>query len=193
MTPAVSMLHPFEGPSARSMRRDGIVVPLPAIVAFQALCAGRGVAPGKRVLINGASRPMGLFAVQIARALGGRVTAVATAAAGGRLRALGAESVVDRDRSDFTRLGVRHDLIIDDLGDRPLAWCRHTLTPDGTYVLTGASEAVWPGHRFRRRAVELLGALATDQELIAFEYEHADEDVPFLLELEADGAITLAV
>ncbi len=193
MTPAVSMLHPFEGPAAHSMRRDGSIVPLPAIVAFQALCAGRGVGPGKRVLVNGASRPVGLFAVQIGRALGGRVTAVADRAPAGRLRALGAERVVDGEQADFTRLGARFDLIVDDLGDRPLACCRHALVGDGTYVLTGASAASWPGPRFRRRAVELLGALATDQELIAFEYEHAEEDVPFLLELEADGAITLSV
>ncbi len=193
MTPAVSMLHPFEGPAARPIRRDAALVPLPAIVAFQALCAGRGVAPGKRVLVHGASRPVGLFAVQIGRALGGRVTAVAAPAMASRLRALGAEEVIDRDRLELAGPGRRYDLFIDELGDRPLACCRQALASDGTYVLTNAASAPWPGPRFRRRVVELMGSLATEQELIAYAYEHAPEDAPFLLELEADGAITLAI
>jgi NADPH:quinone reductase-like Zn-dependent oxidoreductase len=53
------------------------------------------------------------------------------------LRALGADEVVDYAREDFTRRGVRYDLIFDIPGNYPVSACRRALKPDGRYVLIG--------------------------------------------------------
>ena len=53
------------------------------------------------------------------------------------LRSLGADEVVDYRREDFTRRGVRYDLIFDVPGNYSLSACRRALNPDGWYVLIG--------------------------------------------------------
>ena len=50
---------------------------------------------------------------------------------------LGADEVVDYTREDFTRRGVRYDLIFDVPGNYPFSACRRALKPDGRYVLIG--------------------------------------------------------
>ena len=53
------------------------------------------------------------------------------------LRSLGADEVIDHTRVDFTRNGVRYDLIFDVPGNHRLSDCMHALEPDGRYVLIG--------------------------------------------------------
>jgi NADPH:quinone reductase-like Zn-dependent oxidoreductase len=53
------------------------------------------------------------------------------------LRALGADEVIDFTEEDFTRRGIRYDLIFDVPGNHPFSACRRALEPDGRYVLIG--------------------------------------------------------
>jgi NADPH:quinone reductase-like Zn-dependent oxidoreductase len=53
------------------------------------------------------------------------------------LRALGADHVIDYTQTDFTRQGVRYDLIFDVPGNHPFSACRRALKPEGRYVLIG--------------------------------------------------------
>jgi NADPH:quinone reductase-like Zn-dependent oxidoreductase len=50
---------------------------------------------------------------------------------------LGADRVVDYRKSDFTRVGVRHDLMLDIAGSRPLRQLGRVLTPEGKVVVVG--------------------------------------------------------
>ena len=93
--------------------------------------------PGKRVLINGAGGGVGSLAVQITKAHGAHVTAVDTTSKLAMLRSLGADEVVDYTEEDFTRRGVRYDLIFDIPGHRPFSAFRASLEPDGRYVPIG--------------------------------------------------------
>lgn len=68
--------------------------------------------PGERVLIRGANGGVGTAAVQIARALGGQVTALASAPHLDRLRDLGAQQAYDYHLTSPGDLG-RFDVILD--------------------------------------------------------------------------------
>ncbi len=111
-------------------------VPTSGFIALQNL-RGLSQRRGQMVLINGGGGGVGALAVQIAKAYGAHVTAVDSTSKLGMLRSLGADEVVDYSREDFTRRGVRYDLIFDVPGNYPFSACRRALKPDGRYVLIG--------------------------------------------------------
>jgi NADPH:quinone reductase-like Zn-dependent oxidoreductase len=88
-------------------------------------------------LINGAGGGVGSLALQIVKARGAHVTAVDSTAKLEMLRSLGADEVLDYTREDFTRRGVRYDLIFDVPGHRAFSEFRRALKPDGRYVPIG--------------------------------------------------------
>lgn len=114
-------------------------VPMAAVTALQGLRKG-GITPGQQVAVVGASGGVGTFAVQIAKALGAEVTAIASTKNLERLRSLGADHVVDYTHEDFTQTGQRYDLILAVNGYRPLAEYRRALKPQGTYVMAGGKD-----------------------------------------------------
>jgi len=91
--------------------------------------------PGQKVLVNGAGGGVGALALQLAKAHGAHVTAVDTTSKLGMLRSLGADEVIDYTQEDFTKRGVRYDLIFDVPGNHSFSACRRALKPDGRYVL----------------------------------------------------------
>jgi NADPH:quinone reductase-like Zn-dependent oxidoreductase len=95
------------------------------------------VQAGQDVLVNGAGGGVGIYAVQLAKAFGARVTAVDGPGKLDLLRSLGADEVVDFTREDFTRGGRRYDAIVDVPGNHSFAECRRVLAPAGKYVLIG--------------------------------------------------------
>jgi NADPH:quinone reductase-like Zn-dependent oxidoreductase len=111
-------------------------VPASGFIALYNL-RGLGQRPGQTVLINGAGGGVGALALQIAKSHGAHVTAVDGTNKLGMLRSLGADEAVDCTREDFTRRGVRYDLVFDVPGNYPFSACRRVLKPDGRYVLIG--------------------------------------------------------
>jgi NADPH:quinone reductase-like Zn-dependent oxidoreductase len=112
-------------------------VPTSGFIALQNLRGLSQRPPGQKVLVNGGGGGVGALALQIAKAYGAHVTAVDGTSKLGMLRELGADEVVDYTREDFTRRGVRYDLIFDVPGNYPFSACRRALEPDGRYVLIG--------------------------------------------------------
>jgi NADPH:quinone reductase-like Zn-dependent oxidoreductase len=128
--------HLMDTKPANLSYAQAAAVPLAGATALAAL-RDHGVRPGHRVLINGASGGVGTFAVQIAKALGAHVTAVCSTRNVDLVRSLGADDVIDYRRADFVRVGGRHDLLLDLVGNRSLGDCRRALNPGGTLVLSG--------------------------------------------------------
>lgn len=117
---------------------EAAAVPIAGLTALEALRDKGNLQPGQRVLVNGASGGVGSFAVQLAKALGaGRVTAVCSARNVERARALGADTVLDYARDDYTRGNERYDLIVDVAGTRSWRANLRVLVPGGTLVLAG--------------------------------------------------------
>jgi len=95
--------------------------------------AGR-VAPGRRVLINGASGSVGTLAVQIAKRLGAEVTGVCSGPNVELVASLGADHVVDYTRRDFTAGTARYDVILDNVMNHPPTATARVLAPGGTFI-----------------------------------------------------------
>lgn len=75
-----------------------------------------GVKQGQNVLVYGASGSVGVFAVQLAKHFGARVTGVCSTANVELVRQLGADAVVDYTKEDFAKDGRVYDVIIDTVG-----------------------------------------------------------------------------
>jgi NADPH:quinone reductase-like Zn-dependent oxidoreductase len=71
---------------------------------------------------------VGTFAVQIAKALGAKVTAVCSARNLEQARKLGADQVIDYTKENFTQSGQQYDLIFAANGYHPLAAYKRALT-----------------------------------------------------------------
>ena len=112
-------------------------VPLAGNTALMGLRDLGGVQPGQRVLVNGASGGVGIFAVQIAKAFGAEVTGVCSTRNLELVRSTGADHVIDYTVEDFTQNGQRYDVVFDLVGNRSLTECRRALTPAGRLVLSG--------------------------------------------------------
>jgi NADPH:quinone reductase-like Zn-dependent oxidoreductase len=148
----------------------GAVAPKPVNVSFAeaaaladatALCFLRdkaGLRPGQSVLVNGASGAVGSAAVQLAAHFGATVTGVCSGPHLRLVRKLGAESVIDYTRTDFTRAGRRYDVIFDVAGTSSFGRCRRALNPGGVYLTTALSPAIfaqmpWTARLGSRRAL----------------------------------------
>ncbi len=109
-------------------------VPVAAVPALLGLRDKAAVQPGQHVLVNGASGGVGTFAVQIAKAMGARVTGVCSTRNVAMVRAIGADDVVDYTREDFTHTAQRYDVVFDLVGSASIGSCRRLLTPNGIYL-----------------------------------------------------------
>ncbi|HTP54936.1 MAG TPA: NAD(P)-dependent alcohol dehydrogenase [Thermoplasmata archaeon] len=132
--------------------------PIAGVTALQGLRDRGHLGPGQRVLINGASGGVGTYAVQIAAALGAEVSAVSGPQNVEQTRSLGASRVFDYSTEDFTRSGLRWDLIVDTQLNHSLAQYRAALNRRGTLVAIGAGPG--PVGTVLRR---LLGTWAASQ------------------------------
>ncbi|MGW5360629.1 NAD(P)-dependent alcohol dehydrogenase [Actinopolymorpha pittospori] len=112
-------------------------LPTSAVTAVQALRDKGRLVAGQHVLVIGAAGGVGTFAVQIAAAMGAKVTGVCRTTKMDLVRSIGAHDVIDYTREDFTDGTRRFDLILDTGGNRPLTALRRALTPTGTLVLVG--------------------------------------------------------
>lgn len=98
---------------------------------------------GHTVLINGASGAVGSAAVQLAKHFGAEVTGVCGPTNVELVKSLGAETVIDYPRQDFTRNDQTYDIIFDAVGKRSFAQCKGSLKPRGVDMATAPSLALY--------------------------------------------------
>ena len=111
-------------------------MPLAGTTALQSLRDHGKIASDKRVLINGASGGVGMFATQIAKAYGCHVDAVASGENRDFCLTLGADHFYDYESTDFTDSSERWDLVFDAAGKTSYFEARHVMNDGGRYVST---------------------------------------------------------
>jgi NADPH:quinone reductase-like Zn-dependent oxidoreductase len=113
-------------------------MPAVALTALQSLRDLGHLHEGQQVLVNGASGGVGVFAVQLAKVLGAKVTGVTSPDNAELVRGLGADRIVDYKTTDFTREGIEYDVVFDCIGKRTFGECKPALAHRGTYISTEA-------------------------------------------------------
>ncbi|MEX0684995.1 MAG: NAD(P)-dependent alcohol dehydrogenase [Balneolales bacterium] len=118
---------------------EAAATPQAGLLALQGLLYNGSIQSGQKVLINGAGGGTGTFAVQIAKLYGAEVTGVDSKVKLEMLRSIGADHVIDYAQEDFTKNGLRYDLILDVRTNRPVSHYKQALNAGGTYVTVGGS------------------------------------------------------
>ncbi|MFB9441960.1 NAD(P)-dependent alcohol dehydrogenase [Dactylosporangium vinaceum] len=116
---------------------EAAALPLAGVTALGGLRDLAAAQPGGRLLVNGASGGVGMFAVQLAKAMGLHVTGVCSTRNLELVTGFGADEVIDYTRHDFTRGGRRYDVVFDLVANRSLAALRRAVTPAGVLILAG--------------------------------------------------------
>ena len=164
---------------------EAAAVPMAAVTALQGLRDAGRIQPGNKVLINGASGGVGLFAVQIARAFGAEVTAVCSTGKVELARSAGADHVIDYNREDFTKKGRQYDLIFAANGYHPILAYRRALKPGGRYVMAGGSGA----QMFQALLLGSLVSMAGSRKMGAVSAKINQEDLVVLKGLIEAGKV----
>ncbi len=127
------------------------------------------VRSGQRVLVNGAGGSFGTFAVQLAKDLGGHVTAVDSAPKLEMLRTIGADRVIDYAQEDFTNSLDTYDVIFDVVRGTPSARMVGRLTEKGWLIMAnpGFRQIVcaWRAARGTGKRVSFAGSGRTSEDL----------------------------
>jgi len=121
---------------------------------------------------------VGTNAVQIAKHLGAEVTAVTSTANVALVTGLGADRVIDHTTEDVSATAERFDVVFDTVGNLSIRSGRALLRPGGRLLLAVASL----GETVRARGPVVAGSSP----------ERA-EDFAFLLDLVADGTMTVVL
>lgn len=162
-------------------------VPVAALTALQGIRYAGGIRPGQKVLIQGASGGVGVFAVQLAKAFGAHVTAVCSTRNLDMARSIGADQVIDYTREDFTRNDKRYDLIIAVNGYHSIYDYRRALAPQGIYVCAGGTmpqffQVILLGSLLSKEGGKKLGSMGVSRV--------NQEDLLYLAELLEAGKIS---
>jgi len=125
---------------------------------------------GQKILINGASGAVGIYAVQLAKYYGAHVTAVCSGSNESLVRKAGADDVIDYTKQDFTKSSQTYDVIFDAVGKRSFSSCKSVLSANGLYLTTAVKlsvmlQTVWTslfkGKRVRFATAGLVQNYAT--------------------------------
>jgi len=159
------------------------------LTALQGLRDKGKLQTGQKVLVNGAAGGVGTFAVQIAKSFGAEVTGVCSARNLEMVKSIGADTVIDYTKEDFTNLPQRYDLILDCVGNKSFSACRRVLNPNGKLVLVGGPHDPSMIGLLALPIKALASSMFSDRKVVMFIAKSSQDDLTLLGELIATGKL----
>jgi NADPH:quinone reductase-like Zn-dependent oxidoreductase len=160
---------------------DAVAIPFGANTSLHYLRDLGKIQDGHKLLIIGASGSIGSAGVQLAKHFGATVTAVCSGANVQLVKSLGADTVIDYTREDFTQNAGTYDLIFDVVGATTFDRCKHLLEPQGVFLscimgLPDVARSLWTSIM---RGKKIWGGVAINN----------PERMAFIAELAAAGKL----
>lgn len=165
---------------------EAAVVPISGGTALQGLTDSGLIEAGQ---IIGASRGVGTYAVQLAKAFGAEVTGVSSTLKVDLVRSIGADHVVDYTRDEYLTGSKKYDLILDIGGNNGLSRLRRGLTAKGTLVIVGGEEGGSVTGGFGRQIRALLMSMFVGQRLTMLMSKERHTDLETLSPLLESGQV----
>jgi NADPH:quinone reductase-like Zn-dependent oxidoreductase len=146
---------------------------------------------GQNVLVYGASGSVGVFAVQLAKHFGARVTGICSTANLDLVKSLGADHVIDYTQEDFSRSGQVYDMVVDTVGKAGYSRCLKSLKRGRPLVLIALSGGLSsiPGDIVRQQWISLRGAA----KIVGGVTRPAPGDLAFLKDLIESGKLRTVI
>ena len=129
---------------------DAAAVPLGGLNALHFMQLAK-IQAGETVLINGAGASIGTHAVQIAKSMGAKVTAVDSAIKEDMLRRLGADHFIDFSKESFAETGQTYDVIFDMVAGNSFSASINALNANGRYLTANPRFSVMIRSLFTKR------------------------------------------
>lgn len=114
-------------------------IPLVGLTAWEAIVTKGKLQPGQKVLIQAGAGGVGSFAIQLAKAMGGYVITTCSTRNVEKVKALGADQVVDYTQENFEDVLKDIDLVVEMLGHDVQFRSRQVLRRGGKISLLTAS------------------------------------------------------
>lgn len=159
--------------SASMTYEDAAAISDGAPTALTFLRDKANVQPGQKVLVNGASGAVGIYAVQLAKYYGAEVTGVCSTANIDMVKSFGADHVIDYTKEDFTISQRSYDVIFDAVGKRTFGQCKRSLKQQGLYLattptLSNVGNMLWTSIFSRKKAIFATAGLMQSKENLIF-------------------------
>lgn len=162
-----------------SIKKEAAVVPFGALTSLHFLRKGN-IRRGQHVLVYGASGSPGVAAVQLAKHFGAEVTGICSTRHMELVTSLGADSVIDYTKEDFTKSDAIYDVIYDTVGKCPYSGALRKLKKKGIFLRAVQKPPISSGKA-------LWTNMTTNKKVIGgISIEHK-EDLVFLKELIEAG------
>ena len=154
-------------PESLSME-EAASVPLVALTAWQALFERANVKKGDKAFIQAGSGGVGVFAIQLAKHAGATVATTAGGSSADLVAGLGADTVIDYRREDFTEKLSGYDFVLNSQDAATLKQSIGILNPGGRVVsISGPPDPAFAkaigANWIVRQVMRLLSAKARSQ------------------------------
>lgn len=108
-----------------------------SLLALQGLRDVGKIQSGQKILINGGGGGVGSFGIQIAKTYNCEVSGVDSEDKLDMMKDMGFDHVIDYRKEDFTKMGIKYDLILDCRSNKSPFACSKALKEKGKYVSIG--------------------------------------------------------